>query len=379
MIKQYRELFYNFGKKSNDNVCMLCSNNPTDTPIEYHLIIECKRLDELRHRFWNYARHAFAHSGKQINTIHHQLFLQHLIRVCRTINMNKQILWQLICGANSYDNKDELFVFKYNNVEMSDSKYSLLNNLTTKIHEWIHNVYRIHNNEVTIRYLCNKNSIIDSRRLIYHIRNDTYGQWLLYKYKLRDDDILVGTDSSHKHDLTGIGIIIKDRNKIYTYHEPIGPTSNHYGELFAINKAHFLINHFKIDYVGRRVILFTDSLSNFLSIITPPKNEKRLEYPGLHKITTNNIKSMNTVLWKIKSHTNPSQFYNYIADELADRGRINANNSFQIIPNPNDTTHADIQCYESPNGDSHSLSIVPRKFKLRGEARGITTVFDRGW
>ncbi|MCP4053979.1 MAG: hypothetical protein GY739_13110, partial [Mesoflavibacter sp.] len=95
MINNYRELFYNFDTKI--NYCNICRRY-TNKPIEYHLIINCVKLNELRHIYWNHARFEFAKIGSEYDTTHQQLFTQHLIEICYNINNYKNQLWSLICG-----------------------------------------------------------------------------------------------------------------------------------------------------------------------------------------------------------------------------------------------------------------------------------------
>ena len=52
MIKNYRELFYNYD--TDVTYCNLC-NHRIDTPIQHHLNIKCPRLKTLRYNFWSNA------------------------------------------------------------------------------------------------------------------------------------------------------------------------------------------------------------------------------------------------------------------------------------------------------------------------------------
>eukprot|EP01083_Nonionella_stella_P234704 826009_1 len=99
-----------------------------------------------------------------------------------------------------------------------------------------------------------------------------------------------------------------------TFHQPIGPVDNHYGELHAIGKTKKLMEQLNIDISNRRCIIFTDSLSNFLPLITTPSNPKKIKYKPLFQHTQRHIKSINAILWKIKSHTVPQQYFNECAD-----------------------------------------------------------------
>ncbi len=113
-----------------------------------------------------------------------------------------------------------------------------------------------------------------------------------------------------------------------TYIQWISP-SNNYGELFAI---HCCADY--IDTTNRRVIIFTDSLNNFLPLLTTPiKYQNKLQFPSLFKQTQYFLIKHNVILWKIKSHTDPIHWFNDCADSQADKGRIHPNNNKHIIPN----------------------------------------------
>ena len=61
-------------------------------------------------------------------------------------------------------------------------------------------------------------------------------------------------------------------------------------------------------------------------------------------------------MWKVKSHTNPCQPYNDVADEMADIGRTHPNNNLQIIPDLNSVNSLKLKSYTLPNR-SHWGSI----------------------
>ncbi len=100
MINNYRELFYNFNTKT--NYCNLCRRY-TNEPVEYHLIINCEKLNRLRHIYWNHARFAFAKIGAGYDTTHQQLFAQHLIEICFNINNYKNEFGTLISPPKNID------------------------------------------------------------------------------------------------------------------------------------------------------------------------------------------------------------------------------------------------------------------------------------
>ncbi|MCP4053980.1 MAG: hypothetical protein GY739_13115 [Mesoflavibacter sp.] len=207
---------------------------------------------------------------------------------------------------------------------------------------WIHYTYRVNKNEITPFSLKTYHWVQNTNDLMYHIRCDTIKDYLKFQNKLRDDDIIVATDSGRDLDsgLTGIGIFIKDRDIFHRYSEPIGKISNNFGELFAIGKSEFCLNQFNINTTNRRVIVMTDSLCNFCPLISPPKNiDKQIKFPSLFKQTQRFLKNMKAILWKIKSHTDKInihdnyyaaqprvQPYNGEADLLAEQGKSHPEN-----------------------------------------------------
>ncbi len=342
MIIDYRQLFYNFNKQN--NYCSLCYRN-VDTPIETHLIIYCHVLDEFRRRYWDHARFDFAKIGAQINKTHSQFFMQHLIEFCNNVLIDRQTLWSIICGANDYDTDTNKFKFTHMKLDINIRRFSLLRSLTSKIHLWINHVYRIatfnNNKNISLKYFDNKYCYQNTNDLIYHIRSPKFEHWRKFIGKIQDNDILIGVDSSHDLNMTGFGIIIKDQNKFHIYAQPLGSVSNHYGELFAICKNKHLFSLFNIDTDNRRIIIFTDSLYNFIPLITTPKNVDKLNYSELFKKTQSFLLHNKIILWKIKSHTKPNQqFFNQVADFYARYGRLHPSNCSNISPDISDDSKA---------------------------------------
>eukprot|EP01084_Bolivina_argentea_P197245 338053_1 len=93
------------------------------------------------------------------------------------------------------------------------------------------------------------------------------------------------------------------------------------------------INFLKINPKYRRTIIFTDSLHNFIPLITTPNKNLKLAYKDLLNNTRTYIMHNHMYLWKVKSHTKPiTQPLNKCADILADRERKNPINDPTIIP-----------------------------------------------
>ena len=365
MMLKYRRLFYNFGQYH--NYCKCCFSY-TQNPLEYHLIVACKAINDLRKRYWNHAKFQFAKTGAQINKIHSQIFMQKLIEFCTNINTNLNTFWLIICGANDYDNDNRKFIYRKNKININLRKYTLLRQLISLVHKWIHYVFRLQYWDITKKHLLSQHSFQFDYELIFHIRNDTYFEWLQYKYKLRDTDLIFSTDSSRDHALktTGIGIFIKDYHKFHAFAQPIGDQDNHFGELFAIYKIQFLIEHLNINITNRRIIIFTDSLSNFTQIITTPK-KKEIKYHEIHHNTQTYILNNQIILWKVKSHTKPiQQPFNAIADRLANYGRCHPENNNLIIPQLNSMHLATLRGAYSPYGRNVSTLCLPGKLKLSG-------------
>ncbi len=175
---------------------------------------------------------------------------------------------------------------------------------------------------------------------MHHMRSDTYNHYNYYAWKLEPTDLICGVDSSHKNEVTGIGIVVKDNNKVHCFHQPVGSVSNNFGELYAINQTKNILKFLKINPENRRTIIFTDSLYNFIPLITTPKKDLKLAYTNLLNETRTYLLKNNILLWKVRSHTKPiQQSWNKIADILAFHGRMNPINSLYTIPNTNSLSH----------------------------------------
>eukprot|EP01083_Nonionella_stella_P250212 864401_1 len=92
---------------------------------------------------------------------------------------------------------------------------------------------------------------------------------------------------------------------------------------------------------NRRCIIFTDSLSNFLPLITTPSNPDKIKYKSLFKHTQNHIKSINAI-------------------------------SISIVPNINSLKYGVLRSIEIPNCNGDDILHLSRQFKLRAESRGIS-------
>ena len=108
-----------------------------------------------------------------------------------------------------------------------------------------------------------------------------------------------------------------------------------------ISKKHNLINQ------NSRTILFTDSLNNFNNLITYPRNRKKIKHKPLWESTVKLLKELKIILWKIKSHTTPSHYYNELADESAKIGATSVFNNTSLPAPLNDHSlrHCDIKIY----------------------------------
>ncbi|MCP4055493.1 MAG: hypothetical protein GY739_21130, partial [Mesoflavibacter sp.] len=237
------------------------------------------------------------------DTTHQQLFTQHLIEICFNINNYKNQFWSLIAGANRFSKKHNRFEYKRIKFDINLNRYKLYREFIAQTVRWIHYTYRVNKKEITPFSLKTYHWMQNTNDLMYHIRCDTIKDYFHFENKLRDDDIIVATDSGRdlNNGLTGIGIFIKDRDIFHRYSEPIGKISNNFGELFAIGKSDFCLKQFDIDTNNRRVIVMTDSLCNFCPLISPPKNiDKQLKFPSLFKQTQRFLKNLKAILWKIK-------------------------------------------------------------------------------
>ncbi len=356
MVETYRKLFYLFD--SNKQYCNICELY-IDFPLEYHLCVQCKYLTNFRNRFWNHSRFRMANIASQINTLHHQLFMQYVIKFAIRFNKYPEFLWQIISGANSYDIKYKRFIYKYDIYNISRPKNKFYRFITSLVHQYLHMVLDFHN-KTTNQRVSQIQRFIETRpykyeyNLIYHIRNDTYLQWTQYNAKFRPSDIIVATDSSHKHQLTGIGIFIKNWNQYHYYSQPLGNCSNNYGELYAINKSLKLFDYFHINTTDRRIIIVIDSQCWFIPLITTPRRPTKLKYFQLYASTQKQIIHHKATLWKVKSHTKPlTPIFNKLADDLANHGRQNIFNS-PLIP-----SELDSMLYHFSGTYIHSTSNIP--------------------
>ncbi len=197
-----------------------------------------------------------------------------------------------------------------------------------------------------------------------------------YKHKLRDDDILISTDSSRdtNNGLAGFGVFIKDYNKLHYFHQPLGKRFNQYGELFAIGKSEMLLQICNVSTDNRRVIIQTDSLSNFLTLITTPKNLHKCPDETLFKSTQQYLKRIKALLWKVKSHTKPEQFYNGIANTLANLGRLNPANNRNLKISLDSNEHSILFHKTSPTTNPQLLTGYA-DLSVSMEFRDV--VFDR--
>ncbi len=188
---------------------------------------------------------------------------------------------------------------------------------------------------------------------MYAARLAEHVEWNGSKHRLRSTDLIIATDSSHepRTNTTGIGIFILDNNSIHCFSQPIGAQTNHFGELFAIHKSDFLIKYCKINVNNRRRVIFTDSLYNFVPLITTPHKINKLAHSNLFVNTQKYIKRSKSILWKVKSHTKPKQQpFNNVADKLAEIGRMHPNNSNYINAHYNSIQYAKYRAFHFANG-----------------------------
>ena len=372
MVEYYRSLFYNFN--TSNNHCTLCSID-TDVPIEYHLLISCPHLKRYRHNYWNLARINLSKPAQQINTIHHQLFMQHIMETTHNINTHPNELWQIISGVNTYSNNNHQFKFSYIPISINESKDTFFNHLTSYIHQYIFNIFNLNKSaRPDTRRLENKcnHNIALQQNVYYHMRCDNYIEWYNNHQMLNNNDIIAATDSSYKNGKTGIGIYIKNKNKIYKFSQGLGSIDNHYGELFAIRKALQILKDTNIANPNQRLFIMTDSLNNFLPLITTPKNpQKKIKDYKLWKETQSQIQNMNAILIKIKSHTKPTQqYFNEQADILADQGRTNPNNDYNIIPSIHSLYASHLEFHINPRSYSQIINDQllkhPNPFNIPG-------------
>ena len=345
MIKQYRQLFYNFGLMQNH--CNLCRSQ-LSVPLEYHLCVACPNLIVLKYNYWNQMRFPLSKTGSKINKFHNQLYMQRIIEALIDVRNHEKRLWTIISGANLYKPETNTFYYSYSNLSVSHAKNTFLKRLTSMIHRWIDIVYRIHINDLNINRQLTTYKIVPDNKIMHHTMNPTIHDYNAYKHRIKHNDILMATDSSFENNRAGIGIFIKDNDNVHAAAQPIGAQTNHFGELFSIYKTKWMMNYFNIDTNNRRIILFTDSLSNFLSLINTPKNVNKMKYKHLFRNTQQYIRDNHIIMWKVKSHTKPCQPYNDVADEMADIGRIHPNNTLQIIPDLNSVKFLKLKSYTLP-------------------------------
>ncbi len=196
------------------------------------------------------------------------------------------------------------------------------------------------------------------------MRSDTIQHYRTYEWKLQPTDLIASTDSSWENGLAGIGIMIKDKNVIHCFHQPIGNVSNNFGELFAINQVRNILKYLKISTENRRSILFTDSLYNFIPLITTPNKQLKLEYSNLLKNTQSYLLKAKFLLWKVKSHTDPPQSFNNVADLLAEQGRLNNINSLFVIPEINSLKYMKYARYTLVDSNVRTFESLAANFSV---------------
>ncbi len=278
-------------------------------------------------------------------------------------------LWKIIIGPNKngtckIDNK---FIYKhYKNI--NQPSFDLYKMITSMAHHYHDIILKVYNNKSSIIYHQNRYDYQNPNDQIFHIRSNTISEWFDYCKKIKSNDIVIATDSSQKDDVTGIGVFILDKSNAYCYSQSLGRQTNHYGELYAIHKGLFLLDHFLIQTTHRRIVLFTDSISNYNPLIIPPNNiQNKVRYPSLYKLTSQLINKFHPTLWKIKSHTNPPQIFNYYADKLAEIGRMNPINTILLpSPLPNSIQYSSVNHYQSAK--PHVIA-VRNPFCVRAETR----------
>ncbi len=182
---------------------------------------------------------------------------------------------------------------------------------------------------------------------------------------MKPNDLVFATDSSSKNDLTGISVYCVNDNKQIEIDQPVGAVSNNYGELYAIYNCKWYIENHNIDTNNRRIIIFTDSLNNYLPLITTPiKYKNKLEFPELYEKTQQFLIDYKVILWKIKSHTNPEQWFNHKADRLADKGRMNPLNNHHLLLSDNEQYGLNVKTKIDPITNNLLLHLA-RQCSLR--------------
>ena len=259
-------------------------------------------------------------------------------------------------------------------------KYKFYKCLMSKIHLWVWAMHDINiNNAPPNRYTCKYNRIPD-QNVFHHIRNDTYEEWLQYRHKLQDTDLVFATDSSSKNKLTGVGLCCVNLHSLHTMHQPIGSATNNYGELYAIKCCSDYINARNIDTSDRRIIIFTDSLYNFLPLLTTPiKFQKKITYPKLFNETQKFLIENKVILWKIKSHTDPIHWFNDCADKEADKGRIDPRNHKDIIPDRDRSLRTTVTQFDFNNPNPGQPDLVSKLARQLQSTCDLEQLFDPDW
>lgn len=168
--------------------------------------------------------------------IHHVLSFSFIILLCPK-NSSYIVLLTFIIHCpphshihppNSYDNKNKCFRYCNFKDNIVCPKSTFRNHLNSHIIRWIHMTQHMNQGNCGTNNYLSKYQSIPNCMIIHHTRNDTYDEWVKYSQRLNSTDIIIATDSSHKNDLTGIGIIIKDNDKLFRYSQPLGKVTNHY-------------------------------------------------------------------------------------------------------------------------------------------------------
>ena len=357
MTKRFQELHYNFHVSSTP--CRLCNQPPTHGSLDYHLAVECPHLHSTRNDFWSNACIELASIARKYNHLHNQKFAQTVIEFLSNLNhphpLNNTKLWKIICGMNLCE-IDGSFKYTYTPPNMHFKNNTFLKHLYSKVHLWLHLVHRIQNNQTTINYLNRTYQPARNVDLLYHICSHRYNHWFKHYQKIKPNDIVISTDSSHKNGLTGIGIYIKFKNKTFHISEPIGSTSNHEGELYAIRKAYEYLPHHVPQFKSHQIFHITDSDNNFKPLVTHNKKTK-LKFEKLLKETQKILQDLKVILWRVHSHEKPyTPCFNHFADKLADKGRTDPSNHPGLI-NPISFKHY-AQHYTSAIADSRVQKIV---------------------
>ena len=158
-------------------------------------------------------------------------------------------------------------------------------------------------------------------------------------------------------------LLSTSRERMPTY-LPLLPTPCDGANYHAHFKLWYIKTH-NINTTNRRIIIFTDSLNNYLPLITTPiKYKNKLEYPDLYEKTQQFLKDYNIILWKIKAHTKPEQWFNHKADVLADEGRTNPNNNHHFLLENNENDFIRVRTKIDPCTPNLLIHLA-RQCKLR--------------